>query len=259
MVEKIDNKETLSPDEFAKKVANLISELKTRLFDITKENFKNPNCIDWRDLNNARPSIPGGGLWALWVILASVDTDATEAEIKDICKYVKEYFGWELTGHTDDHQNDPSHQCQGCGHVERLVKQWERYKLSAEKSAIIEAESNKVAAHSLDTLEWSHKERNVFIVDIPNKWIQANTGSVQDFVYNVWYARDLYSEIITLLNEKMSLDLELEGVMEVAQDHFMQTGGDLAQWKDVFAIINVDNDNTKELDHLMVIPFKEAA
>jgi len=254
-VVEIHNKDTLSPPEFEAKVVSLIEELRSRLFDITEENFLNPNCIDWRDLDNARPSIPGGWLWALWVILASLDSIGSDVDRTTVISNVKEFFNWTLTGHTQDHW-DHSHNCQWCGHAHRLITEWERYSLSSESSQLLEQESNLITEP--DVLKWKHFERNVFIVNIPWKGIKANTWEIQDFVYNSWYAQELYARLIQYLEEKLHLELDLESVLQIANNHFMETGWDLAQNKDVFSITDVDDDNVPEIEYLMTVPEKEA-
>jgi len=257
MTSKLHEHPSLSVEELQDKISWLVEELKARIFSITHENFKNPNCIDWRDIDNARPSIPWAWVWALGVILATIDDDSIDLD--DVAQEVKNYFGWSLTGHTDNHQHKPNHQCQGCGHVERLITQWERYGLSPAISSILRRESDSVSSDNLDILEWGHEERNVFIVDIPGKWIISNTWEVQDFVYNVWYARELYGEIISHLQKTLSIKLDINNVMEIAWMHFMNTGWDLAQWKDVFVVKDINWDNIPEIDYEMTVPKKEAA
>jgi len=250
----IQNKENLEEWEFERKVLSLIDELKDRLFDITQENFKNPNCIDGRDIDAARPSIPGWGLGALWVILAYARHTWEKASVESISKEVKKYFGGDLTGHSDSHQHNPDHQCQGCGHVQRLITQGERYQLNQEDSLILKVESNNVSDDKLDILEGEHEERNVFMVDIAWKGIKANGEKGQDFVYNIAYAQDLYTELSKYLKENLWMQINLEKLLEIANDHFMTTGWDLAKWRDVFKVKDINKDGTPELEHIMVVP-----
>ncbi len=252
------NKKTLSESEYNQKVADLIQDLKKRLFDITQQTFLRPNCIDGRDLDTSRPSIPGWWLGAYWIILASAAKAG--ADLEKVSGLIKDFFWWNLTGHTDDsHQHDPDHQCQWCGHVERLINQWGRYDgITEEISQMIRSESDSITHDHLDVLEKWHNETNVLIVDIPGKWIQANTWETQDFVYNRWYARDLYNQLLWYLRVS-GINLDINDVMETAHQHFMTTGWDLAEGKDVFAVTDINDDNTPELQHLMVVPSKEVA
>lgn len=247
-------KSALKQKDFEEKIANLIEELKTRLFDITQENFRNPNCIDGRDIDAARPSIPGWGLGALGVILAYFDTIDSDINKSKVVQLIKEYFGGTLTGHTDTHEHDKNwHNCQWCGHAQRIINEWSRYNLSSESSDMLESEAREIKDKDLDTLKWSHKERNVFIVDIPGKWIIANGKHGQDFVYNVWYAHELYTEISQILEKELWIEISIEEVLEIAEGHFMTTGWDLAAGKDVFAVTNIDSDGNPEIEYLMTV------
>lgn len=241
---------TLSPEELEDKIQKLVTELKARLFDITQENFKNPNCIDGRDLDNARPSIPGWGLGALGVILAYFDSKNSTLDRKQIIVSVKKYFWGNLTGHTQDHW-EHTHNCQWCGHAHRLISEWDRYGLSDDSSALLKQESNNIT--SPDVLEWKHYERNVLIVDVPGKWIIARGEHGQDFVYNVWYAWELYTELTQTLEKEFWVEISLEEVLEIAESHFMTTGWDLAAGKDVFAITDVNLDDEPEVEYLMTV------
>lgn len=249
------NKGTLSPGEFEMKVWELVKDLKNRLFDINADNFLLPNCIDWRDEDNARPSIPGWSLWALGVMLAYFDKNKSTLDRKILVDHVTSFFG-ELTGHSDDHQENPEHQCQGCGHVDRLVKQGDRYSLLSASSMIIKEEAGKIRSDILDTLKWSHKENNVLIVDIAGKWIKANGDNGQDFVYNKAYAVELYTQLAKSIKKELNVYINTESLLALANDHFMTTGWDLAGWKDVFLVTDIDSDGAPELEHIMVVPTK---
>ena len=243
-------KASLNAEQFEDKIAKLIEELKTRLFDITQENFRNPNCIDGRDTDVARPSIPGWGLGALGVILAYFDSKNSEIDRNQIISSVKKYFWGALTGHTQDH-GEHTHNCQWCGHAHRLISEWNRYGLSDDSSALLKQESNNIT-HP-DVLEWEHHERNVLIVDVPGKWIIANGEQGQDFVYNAWYAWELYTEIAQTLEKELWVEISLEEVLDIAENHFMTTGWDLAAGKDVFAVTNIDSDGNPEIEYLMTV------
>jgi len=131
--------------------------------------------------------------------------------------------------------------------------------MTNEISEIMKLESDSVAHTHLDTLKDGHLERNVIIVDIAGKGITANWPEGQDFVYNKWYARDLYTDIIAHLHKKLWINLDIEEVMKVADQHFMTTGWDLAQNKDVFLLTDVDKDGTPELGYYATLPEKQAA
>lgn len=244
---------TLSPEELEDKIQVLVTELKARLFDITQENFKNPNCIDGRDQDNARPSIPGWGLGALGVVLAYLDTENISVDRNTVVRIVKDYFGGHLTWHTDNHNHPEGHQCQWCGHAQRLITQGERYNLQEDSSKILEQEADLIPDHKLDTLQWDHEERNVFIVNIPGKGIKANTDAGQDFVYNAWYAEELYREIADKLETELGIQVDIETVLSIANAHFLTTGWDLAKNKDVFGISDNNTDGTPEVQYLMTV------
>jgi len=201
----------------------------------------------------ARPSIPGGWLWALWVVLAHLDNIESSVDRDSVINEVKNFFGGELTWHTDTHQKNPEDHCQGCGHAQRLITQWNRYQLSQASSELLKRESNLISGNKLDSLDWEHEERNVFIVDIPGKGIVASWELWQDFVYNVAYANDLYSQISERLSEKLWLTLDVPAIQKVAENHFMTTWGDLAAWRDVFLVTDVDTDNVPEIEYLMTV------
>lgn len=244
---------SLSQEELENKISRLIEELKQRLFDITKANFLNPNCIDGRDTDITRPSIPWGWLWALWVVLSYFDSTWDDYDRDEIVKTVKCFFWWELTGHTDTHQNDPQHQCQGCGHAQRLITQSERYSLSSESSQVLQQESNSIPEKRLDTLDGHHEERNVFIVDILDKGIKSHYEGKQDFVYNEGYAKELYAKIVELIQTNLGININLDKLLEITNSHFMITGWDLAKWKDVFKVTDIDTDWTPEVKYIMTI------
>lgn len=246
---------TLSADQLQNKIDKLIQELSQRLFDITEANFLRPNCIDGRDTNDARPSIPGGWLWVLWVILAYINSNGINIDIDRVVDCVKSFFWWTLTWHSDECKN-PSHQCQWCGHVDRLINETQRYGVTSASSQIIRQEADNLWDNDRDILIWAHEERNVFIVDIPNKGIIANSSFGQDFVYNLGYAYELYKKLLEHIQSGISLQIDLDIIMQIAENHFMNTGWDLAWGEDVFNVSDIDWNGIPEIKYLMTVPNK---
>jgi hypothetical protein len=245
-----------TPQYIESEIKKILESLKDRIFQITEDNFLNPNCIDGRDSDVARPSIPWGWLGALGVILAYFDSIKLDIDKSLIVQYVKEFFWGTLSWHSDDHEWH-SHNCGGCGHAERLIKQWDRYDLSQESSQFLQTESNLI--QSPDILSWNHNERAVIIVDVQWYWIKANHENTQDFIYNKAYAEKLYNKLTIYLQEKLKVEIEQEKLLQIAEKHFLTTWWDLAQDKNVYKLSDYQEGGEVWLEHLMYIPKKQAA
>ncbi len=158
-------------DATGEHMKNLKSELWERLFRLTSANKHNPNCIDGRDSDNARPSIPGGKFGALGVVFAAIDSMiGADYDREQITKIVKQYFGGKLWGHSDTHKqsNQPGHECDGCGHVYRLLHEGtERYNLQSESVQSLVEQIISTENTEIDVLEGTHQERSVIIVNAP--------------------------------------------------------------------------------------------
>lgn len=244
---------------------DLKMELKERIFVLTPENKANPNCIDGRDPDHGRPSLPGGKFGALWVVLSSLDTllewNYDRGTAIDI---VKKYFAWNLWGHTDTHQKSdtPGCECDGCGHVYRLLHEWsERYDLSPESINKIRSEIADIDNRHIDVLEWNHEERSVIIVDSPGFGVKSHGKNGQDFVYNKWYADELYASIAKDLGNEFWIltDPVISQLQETAEKHVMTTAWDLAKWLPVFLVSGIEIDQEGEvsdssIEHVWDVP-----
>jgi len=243
----------------------LKSELWERLFRLTSENKSNPNCIDGRDTDHGRPSIPGGKFGALGVVFATIDSLTNgDYDREGVIKIVKEFFNWKLGGHSDTHKQSktPGCECDGCGHVYRLLHEWqERYNLH---SSSIESLGNEIASidnTEIDILEGNHEERSVIIVNHPGYGVKSHSSQGQDFVYNVAYVTDLYKHMSGKLSYLLKIPQHrlVDALLEQANTHVMTTAWDLAKWLPVFQVswIDIDNDgNFKDctIKHIMDVP-----
>lgn len=246
----------LDKEKQTKKIQELKQEILKRIFQITEENKYNPNCIDGRDNDSARPSIPGGKFGALGVVLSTLDKkldwDYNRAQISQI---IQDYFKGNFWWHTDTHADNHGHgcECNGCGHVFRLINEGnKRYNMSLKSIEHLKSIISTTDQKHIDTLDWNHEERNVLIVSSPWYWITANYNDVQDFVYNSSYAENIYSELASIISTQIEInESSLQGaLLEMNSTHLNQTAWDLAKWKDMFNISSITTDDNWNISNV---------
>ena len=231
--ENLNNANSLSEDIVS------IKDIEKRLFVINEENFKNPNCIDWRDDNIARPSIAWWKIWALMAIMKSLD----DLNIKDkskreqITSFLKEYFNW-FSFHSDTHVE--SCDCKWCGHIKHwLFESIEDYWLSEDSINIVKEAIWSVDNSEIDTLEWNHQEQAVVIVDSAEYWVKSQHEWKQFFVYNTWYAKKLYKDIAEKLEENWIIESGKSlwnNFFETWHNQFLTTWWKLAKWLPIYEV-----------------------
>jgi hypothetical protein len=193
-------------------------EIKERLFIINNENFKNPNCIDWRDENEEKPSIPWWKIWVLIAVMKTLDDLQFSKEKKEkVVECLRNYFGW-FSFHSDTNV-EKQHDCKWCWHIKySLFESIEDYQLSDQSLEIIKKVIWEVKKTEVDILKWAHEEKAVIIVESEVHWVKSQEGWKQFFVYNLWYAKKLYNDI----SNKIEKEWILEWINNL-WDHFFKS------------------------------------
>lgn len=237
-----------SPESYGEVLAR---ELPDRFFILDAKNRLNPNCVDGRDTDEQRPSLPGGKIGALANVFSALDQVLwQEYDRKEVVNIVKSYFSGTLWGHTDTHNHvhDPSQQCNGCGHVKRLLSSWEKYKLSPESVAELQKQIQELNEDQIDVLEWDHAERSVIIINSPDYWIVSHGKAGQDFIYNKSYVESLFDGISNELSQKFWVEKQemLDTLLQHSDIHAMNTLKDLATWLPVFQVSGIQKDDDSQ-------------
>ena len=211
-----------------------ISEIESRKFKI---NTSEINCIDGRNTNNKSPAIAG---WVVWVVMAIFKTlddlqITDEEKRKEVINFLKGYFNW-FSFHSDTHVE--WWDCKWCGHIKHsLFESIEEYWLSENSIGLLKEIIWEVEKNKIDILEWNHEEKAVILVEWTKYWIKSNHNGEQFFVYNIWFAKQMYNEIAELLLNKWILKLVDDlwnKFFESWHKHFLTTWWKLAVWLPIY-------------------------
>ncbi len=224
------------------KIANNVitrRNIKERLFRIQESDFYNPNCIDGRDTDNYRPSIAWWKIWVLMAVLKTLDElKINNDRKKETITFLNQYFGW-FGFHSDTHvkKND----CKWCGHIKHwLFESIKDYGLSQDSIDLIKEEIKQTKEKNIDTLEWNHEEIAVLLIENKQYWVKSNLNWKQFFVYNSWYALELYEKIAEELLKKQWILYWIKDLwkkfFESWQSQFLTTWKKLAGWLPIYKL-----------------------
>ena len=184
-------------------------------------------CVDDRTPDDGRYWIYAAW-WTQWIIkniLSVLNRSYTEHNTKEIISIIKNHI-WEENyyTHSDDHNIDEEWKC-GCGDMNLALNNEEHVcELNPENKKTFNEERAEAKKNwKMEILEWPHNAKWVILIDIEDVSIIPRLNDWWYFIYNQKATQILLKELIEVINDKTTLNVDINRVLKELDQETLST------------------------------------